>query len=61
MDIFEYEFYTWLSIVTGLYILTYDYYLSYYAVPPPVSPTTKSAGTPSEAGSQDSDGAAGPR
>uniref|UniRef100_A0A674MSV9 Dynein cytoplasmic 1 intermediate chain 2 n=1 Tax=Takifugu rubripes TaxID=31033 RepID=A0A674MSV9_TAKRU len=25
-------------------------------VPPPVSPTTKSAGTPSEAGSQDSDG-----
>ncbi|KAI3355790.1 hypothetical protein L3Q82_004362 [Scortum barcoo] len=30
-------------------------------VPPPVSPTTKSAGTPSEAGSQDSDGAVGPR
>uniref|UniRef100_H3C5N3 Dynein cytoplasmic 1 intermediate chain 2 n=1 Tax=Tetraodon nigroviridis TaxID=99883 RepID=H3C5N3_TETNG len=29
--------------------------------PPPVSPTTKSAGTPSEAGSQDSDGAVGPR
>uniref|UniRef100_A0A8C9WYJ9 Dynein cytoplasmic 1 intermediate chain 2 n=1 Tax=Sander lucioperca TaxID=283035 RepID=A0A8C9WYJ9_SANLU len=26
-------------------------------VPPPISPTTKSAGTPSEAGSQDSDGA----
>ncbi|XP_013856720.1 cytoplasmic dynein 1 intermediate chain 2 isoform X1 [Austrofundulus limnaeus] len=31
------------------------------AAPPPTSPTTKSAGTPSEAGSQDSDGAAGPR
>uniref|UniRef100_A0A6D2WTH2 Dynein cytoplasmic 1 intermediate chain 2 n=1 Tax=Takifugu rubripes TaxID=31033 RepID=A0A6D2WTH2_TAKRU len=30
-------------------------------LPPPVSPTTKSAGTPSEAGSQDSDGAVGPR
>ncbi|GLD67533.1 cytoplasmic dynein 1 intermediate chain 2-like isoform X5 [Lates japonicus] len=30
-------------------------------VPPPMSPTAKSAGTPSEAGSQDSDGAAGPR
>uniref|UniRef100_A0A8C4ISY9 Dynein cytoplasmic 1 intermediate chain 2 n=1 Tax=Dicentrarchus labrax TaxID=13489 RepID=A0A8C4ISY9_DICLA len=30
-------------------------------VPPPMSPTTKSAGTPSEAGSQDSDGAVGPR
>uniref|UniRef100_A0A8C9X4Q8 Dynein cytoplasmic 1 intermediate chain 2 n=1 Tax=Sander lucioperca TaxID=283035 RepID=A0A8C9X4Q8_SANLU len=29
-------------------------------VPPPISPTTKSAGTPSEAGSQDSDGAVGP-
>uniref|UniRef100_A0A671YSB8 Dynein cytoplasmic 1 intermediate chain 2 n=1 Tax=Sparus aurata TaxID=8175 RepID=A0A671YSB8_SPAAU len=31
------------------------------AVPPPMSPTTKSGGTPSEAGSQDSDGAVGPR
>ncbi|XP_033984798.1 cytoplasmic dynein 1 intermediate chain 2-like isoform X2 [Trematomus bernacchii] len=31
------------------------------AVPPPISPTPKSAGTPSEAGSQDSDGAVGPR
>ncbi|MEQ2196443.1 Cytoplasmic dynein 1 intermediate chain 2, partial [Xenoophorus captivus] len=30
-------------------------------VPPPTSPTAKSAGTPSEAGSQDSDGAVGPR
>ncbi|KAA8588151.1 hypothetical protein FQN60_001345 [Etheostoma spectabile] len=30
-------------------------------VPPPISPTTKSVGTPSEAGSQDSDGAVGPR
>ncbi|KAK2839786.1 hypothetical protein Q5P01_013526 [Channa striata] len=30
-------------------------------VPPPMSPTNKSAGTPSEAGSQDSDGAVGPR
>uniref|UniRef100_A0A3P9I4L9 Dynein cytoplasmic 1 intermediate chain 2 n=1 Tax=Oryzias latipes TaxID=8090 RepID=A0A3P9I4L9_ORYLA len=31
------------------------------AVPAPTSPIAKSAGTPSEAGSQDSDGAAGPR
>lgn len=31
------------------------------APPPPTSPTAKSAGTPSEAGSQDSDGAVGPR
>uniref|UniRef100_A0A3Q3CXG1 Dynein cytoplasmic 1 intermediate chain 2 n=3 Tax=Haplochromini TaxID=319058 RepID=A0A3Q3CXG1_HAPBU len=30
-------------------------------VPPPISPTAKSAGTPSDAGSQDSDGAVGPR
>uniref|UniRef100_A0A7N6B223 Cytoplasmic dynein 1 intermediate chain 2 n=1 Tax=Anabas testudineus TaxID=64144 RepID=A0A7N6B223_ANATE len=30
-------------------------------VPPPMSPTNKSMGTPSEAGSQDSDGAVGPR
>uniref|UniRef100_A0A667ZUJ0 Dynein cytoplasmic 1 intermediate chain 2 n=1 Tax=Myripristis murdjan TaxID=586833 RepID=A0A667ZUJ0_9TELE len=30
-------------------------------VPPPMSPTSKSVGTPSEAGSQDSDGAVGPR
>lgn len=33
----------------------------YHVAPPPTSPTTKSAGTPSEAGSQDSDGAVGPR
>lgn len=32
-----------------------------HVVPPPTSPTAKSAGTPSEAGSQDSDGAVGPR
>lgn len=38
-----------------------DYCLSYYVVPPPMSPTTKSGGTPSDAGSQDSDGAVGPR
>uniref|UniRef100_A0A8C6UK50 Dynein, cytoplasmic 1, intermediate chain 2a n=1 Tax=Neogobius melanostomus TaxID=47308 RepID=A0A8C6UK50_9GOBI len=31
------------------------------APPPPMSPTAKSTGTPSEAGSQDSDGAVGPR
>uniref|UniRef100_A0A8C7ZY02 Dynein cytoplasmic 1 intermediate chain 2 n=1 Tax=Oryzias sinensis TaxID=183150 RepID=A0A8C7ZY02_9TELE len=31
------------------------------AVPAPTSPVAKSVGTPSEAGSQDSDGAAGPR
>uniref|UniRef100_A0A8C5EG55 Cytoplasmic dynein 1 intermediate chain 2-like n=1 Tax=Gouania willdenowi TaxID=441366 RepID=A0A8C5EG55_GOUWI len=30
-------------------------------VPPPTSPTAKSTGTPSEAGSQDSDGVVGPR
>lgn len=33
----------------------------HFTVPPPTSPTTKSAGTPSEAESQDSDGAVGPR
>uniref|UniRef100_A0AAQ5ZZQ9 Dynein, cytoplasmic 1, intermediate chain 2a n=1 Tax=Amphiprion ocellaris TaxID=80972 RepID=A0AAQ5ZZQ9_AMPOC len=38
-----------------------DYCLSLCVVPPPMSPTAKSAGTPSEAGSQDSDGAVGPR
>uniref|UniRef100_A0A8C9X197 Dynein cytoplasmic 1 intermediate chain 2 n=1 Tax=Sander lucioperca TaxID=283035 RepID=A0A8C9X197_SANLU len=45
----------------GMFYITYDYFLSRYVVPPPISPTTKSAGTPSEAGSQDSDGAVGPR
>lgn len=39
-----------------------DACLSPYLVPPPMSPTAKSVGTPSEAGSQDSgDGAVGPR
>uniref|UniRef100_A0AAX7TZU4 Dynein, cytoplasmic 1, intermediate chain 2a n=1 Tax=Astatotilapia calliptera TaxID=8154 RepID=A0AAX7TZU4_ASTCA len=40
---------------------TDDYCLSACVVPPPISPTAKSAGTPSDAGSQDSDGAVGPR
>uniref|UniRef100_A0A669DRA4 Dynein cytoplasmic 1 intermediate chain 2 n=1 Tax=Oreochromis niloticus TaxID=8128 RepID=A0A669DRA4_ORENI len=40
---------------------TDDYCLSPCVVPPPISPTAKSAGTPSDAGSQDSDGAVGPR
>uniref|UniRef100_A0A667ZKW0 Cytoplasmic dynein 1 intermediate chain 2 n=1 Tax=Myripristis murdjan TaxID=586833 RepID=A0A667ZKW0_9TELE len=44
-----------------LCIVTDDYCLSQYVVPPPMSPTSKSVGTPSEAGSQDSDGAVGPR
>uniref|UniRef100_A0AAX7VGZ8 Dynein, cytoplasmic 1, intermediate chain 2a n=1 Tax=Astatotilapia calliptera TaxID=8154 RepID=A0AAX7VGZ8_ASTCA len=42
-------------------IFTDDYCLSACVVPPPISPTAKSAGTPSDAGSQDSDGAVGPR
>uniref|UniRef100_A0A669EZG8 Dynein cytoplasmic 1 intermediate chain 2 n=1 Tax=Oreochromis niloticus TaxID=8128 RepID=A0A669EZG8_ORENI len=33
----------------------------HHNIPPPISPTAKSAGTPSDAGSQDSDGAVGPR
>uniref|UniRef100_A0AAY4EQL9 Cytoplasmic dynein 1 intermediate chain 2 n=1 Tax=Denticeps clupeoides TaxID=299321 RepID=A0AAY4EQL9_9TELE len=48
--------------VWPLCALTYDTYVSRYPVPPPMSPTAKSAGTPSETGSQDSgDGAVGPR
>uniref|UniRef100_A0AAX7SWM4 Dynein, cytoplasmic 1, intermediate chain 2a n=1 Tax=Astatotilapia calliptera TaxID=8154 RepID=A0AAX7SWM4_ASTCA len=49
------------GITTDLYIrhfLSCDYE---NCVPPPISPTAKSAGTPSDAGSQDSDGAVGPR
>nr|XP_023661418.1 cytoplasmic dynein 1 intermediate chain 2-like isoform X2 [Paramormyrops kingsleyae] len=45
-----------------LRIVTADTCLFHYLAPPPTSPTSKSAGTPSEAGSQDSsDCAAGPR
>ncbi|KPP76101.1 cytoplasmic dynein 1 intermediate chain 2-like [Scleropages formosus] len=45
-----------------LRIVTEDTCLFHYLVPPPMSPTSKSVGTPSEAGSQDSgDGAVGPR
>uniref|UniRef100_A0A3P8PC19 Dynein, cytoplasmic 1, intermediate chain 2a n=1 Tax=Astatotilapia calliptera TaxID=8154 RepID=A0A3P8PC19_ASTCA len=54
--------------VHHIYIVLYcykqftdDYCLSACVVPPPISPTAKSAGTPSDAGSQDSDGAVGPR
>uniref|UniRef100_A0A4W5K1A6 Cytoplasmic dynein 1 intermediate chain 2 n=1 Tax=Hucho hucho TaxID=62062 RepID=A0A4W5K1A6_9TELE len=45
-----------------LRVVTGDTCLFHYLVPPPMSPTSKSVGTPSEAGSQDSgDGAVGPR
>uniref|UniRef100_A0A4W5JV64 Dynein cytoplasmic 1 intermediate chain 2 n=1 Tax=Hucho hucho TaxID=62062 RepID=A0A4W5JV64_9TELE len=45
-----------------LRVVTEDTCLFHYLVPPPMSPTCKSVGTPSEAGSQDSgDGAVGPR
>uniref|UniRef100_A0A8C8LMK4 Cytoplasmic dynein 1 intermediate chain 2 n=1 Tax=Oncorhynchus tshawytscha TaxID=74940 RepID=A0A8C8LMK4_ONCTS len=48
--------------VPPLRIVTGDTCLFHYLVPPPMSPTCKSVGTPSEAGSQDSgDGAVGPR
>uniref|UniRef100_A0A8C6WWV4 Dynein, cytoplasmic 1, intermediate chain 2a n=1 Tax=Neogobius melanostomus TaxID=47308 RepID=A0A8C6WWV4_9GOBI len=47
---------------SGRFDLKYTYSLCYStAPPPPMSPTAKSTGTPSEAGSQDSDGAVGPR
>uniref|UniRef100_A0A674CHW5 Cytoplasmic dynein 1 intermediate chain 2 n=1 Tax=Salmo trutta TaxID=8032 RepID=A0A674CHW5_SALTR len=45
-----------------LCVVTEDTCLFHYLVPPPMSPTCKSVGTPSDAGSQDSgDGAVGPR
>ncbi|XP_034153539.1 cytoplasmic dynein 1 intermediate chain 2 isoform X3 [Esox lucius] len=45
-----------------LRLVTEDTCLFHYLVPTPMSPTSKSVGTPSEAGSQDSgDGAVGPR
>lgn len=57
-----------LALHRDIYIVLYcykqftdDYCLSACVVPPPISPTAKSAGTPSDAGSQDSDGAVGPR
>uniref|UniRef100_A0A668T4M1 Dynein, cytoplasmic 1, intermediate chain 2a n=1 Tax=Oreochromis aureus TaxID=47969 RepID=A0A668T4M1_OREAU len=57
-----------LALHRDIYIVLYcykqftdDYCLSPCVVPPPISPTAKSAGTPSDAGSQDSDGAVGPR
>uniref|UniRef100_A0A669E3L7 Dynein cytoplasmic 1 intermediate chain 2 n=1 Tax=Oreochromis niloticus TaxID=8128 RepID=A0A669E3L7_ORENI len=54
------------DVTVGMFYFTYssftdDYCLSPCVVPPPISPTAKSAGTPSDAGSQDSDGAVGPR
>ncbi|KAL3969980.1 homrobox protein Hox-C10 [Sarotherodon galilaeus] len=56
------------DVTVDIYIVLYcykqftdDYCLSPCVVPPPISPTAKSAGTPSDAGSQDSDGAVGPR
>ncbi|XP_029103276.1 cytoplasmic dynein 1 intermediate chain 2 isoform X1 [Scleropages formosus] len=50
------------SVALPLRIVTEDTCLFHYLVPPPMSPTSKSVGTPSEAGSQDSgDGAVGPR
>ncbi|XP_058259587.1 dynein, cytoplasmic 1, intermediate chain 2a isoform X1 [Hemibagrus wyckioides] len=50
------------AMVQPLRIVTEDTCLFHYLVPPPMSPSAKSVGTPSETGSQDSvDGAAGPR
>lgn len=49
------------SVLPCVYVVTNDCHPLHFTVPPPTSPTTKSAGTPSEAGSQDSDGAVGPR
>ncbi|XP_044525730.1 cytoplasmic dynein 1 intermediate chain 2 isoform X1 [Gracilinanus agilis] len=48
--------------VQPLRVVTADTCLFHYLVPPPMSPSSKSVSTPSEAGSQDSgDGAVGPR
>uniref|UniRef100_A0A671SSP0 Dynein, cytoplasmic 1, intermediate chain 2b n=1 Tax=Sinocyclocheilus anshuiensis TaxID=1608454 RepID=A0A671SSP0_9TELE len=45
-----------------LHVVTEDTCLFHYLVPPPMSPSAKSVGTPSETGSQDSgDGGTGPR
>ncbi|XP_026999159.2 dynein, cytoplasmic 1, intermediate chain 2a isoform X1 [Tachysurus fulvidraco] len=50
------------AMVQPLRIVTEDTCLFHYLVPPPMSPSAKSVGTPSETGSQDSvDGAAGTR
>ncbi|XP_057193759.1 cytoplasmic dynein 1 intermediate chain 2 isoform X3 [Triplophysa rosa] len=50
------------SMVQPLREITEDTCLFHYLVPPPVSPSAKSVGTPSETGSQDSgDGGTGPR
>uniref|UniRef100_A0A8C9WDG9 Dynein cytoplasmic 1 intermediate chain 2 n=1 Tax=Scleropages formosus TaxID=113540 RepID=A0A8C9WDG9_SCLFO len=49
-------------VALPLQVVTADACLFHYLVPPPMSPTSKSVDTPSEAGSQDSgDGAVGPR
>ncbi|XP_073708374.1 dynein, cytoplasmic 1, intermediate chain 2a isoform X3 [Garra rufa] len=50
------------SMVQPLRVVTEDTCLFHYLVPPPMSPSAKSVGTPSETGSQDSgDGGTGPR
>ncbi|KAB5583848.1 hypothetical protein PHYPO_G00100440 [Pangasianodon hypophthalmus] len=50
------------AMVQPLRIVTEDTCLFHYLVPPPMSPSAKSVGTPSETGSQDSaDGATGAR
>ncbi|XP_016416393.1 cytoplasmic dynein 1 intermediate chain 2-like [Sinocyclocheilus rhinocerous] len=50
------------SMVQPLHVVTEDTCLFHYLVPPPMSPSAKSVGTPSETGSQDSgDGGTGPR
>ncbi|XP_046707990.1 cytoplasmic dynein 1 intermediate chain 2 isoform X3 [Silurus meridionalis] len=50
------------SMVQPLRIVTEDTCLFHYLVPPPMSPSAKSVGTPSETGSQDStEGATGAR
>uniref|UniRef100_A0A8C9U6F0 Cytoplasmic dynein 1 intermediate chain 2 n=1 Tax=Scleropages formosus TaxID=113540 RepID=A0A8C9U6F0_SCLFO len=48
------------SVALPLRIVTEDTCLFHYLVPPPMSPTSKSVGTPSEAGSQDSGDELGP-
>lgn len=51
-----------MRVVQPLREITEDTCLFHYLVPPPMSPSAKSVGTPSESGSQDSgDGGTGPR
>uniref|UniRef100_A0A673H1D3 Cytoplasmic dynein 1 intermediate chain 2-like n=1 Tax=Sinocyclocheilus rhinocerous TaxID=307959 RepID=A0A673H1D3_9TELE len=50
------------EVMQPLHVVTEDTCLFHYLVPPPMSPSAKSVGTPSETGSQDSgEGGTGPR